>query len=82
MSPEWLTCDGVHGLSAVVGALRGALAGGQPPRGAACEVHVGAAGPRTPEAAPGVEHPPHVPHPAGLVVEVPVKEQTVWRSVR
>jgi len=62
------TCYGIHGLSAVVGALRGALVAGEPPGGAAGEVHVGATAPGPAQAAAGVEHPPHVPHPARLVV--------------
>lgn len=71
-----LTCDGVHGLSAVVGALRRALAGGQPPCGAAGEVHVGAPGSRPPQAATRVEHPPDVPHATGFVVRMAgVKER-------
>lgn len=70
----WLTCYGVHGLSAVVGALRWALTGRQPPCGAAGEVHVRPAGSRTPQPAARVKHPPHMPHPAGLVVKFTVKE--------
>lgn len=70
----WLTCYGVHGLSAVVGALWGALTGGEPPCGAAGEVHVRPAGSWTPQPAPRVKHPPHMPHPTGLVVMLGVKE--------
>ncbi len=70
----WLTCYGVHGLSAVVGALWGALAGGEPPCGAASEVHVRPAGSRTPQPASRVKHPPHMPHPTGLIVKLVVKE--------
>lgn len=68
------TCYGVHSLSGVVGALRGALAARKPPCGAAGEVHVGPPCSWTPQSTAGVEHPPHVSNPAGLVVKLGVKE--------
>ena len=69
----WLTCYGVHGLSAVVGALWGALTSGEPPCGAAGEVHVRPAGSWTPQPAPWVKHPPHMPHATGFIVKQPLR---------
>jgi len=79
---EWLTCYGVHGLSAVVGALWGALTGGEPPCGAAGEMHVWPAGSRAPQPAPRVKHPPHMPHPTGLIVTFAVKEYIRSKMVK
>lgn len=38
-------------------------------------MHVRPAGSRAPQPAPGVKHPPHMPHPAWLIVTLAVKEK-------